>query len=58
MTCERCHGLMVSEQIYDLQGMNSDLCVGGYRCLLCAIWSMRRFWKIDGVQSTRLEFSR
>ena len=35
MTCERCHGLMVSEQIYDLQGMNSDLCVDGYRCLPC-----------------------
>ena len=35
ITCERCHGLMVSEQIYDLQGMNSDLCVGGYCCLLC-----------------------
>ena len=35
MTCERCHGLMVSEQIYDLQGMNSDLRVDGYRCLLC-----------------------
>jgi len=35
MTCERCHGLMVSEQIYDFQGMNSDLCVDGYRCLLC-----------------------
>lgn len=35
MTCERCNGLMVSERIYDLQGMNSDLCVNGYRCLLC-----------------------
>ena len=35
MTCERCDGLMVSEQICDLQGMNSDLCVNGYRCLLC-----------------------
>ena len=35
MTCERCDGLMVSEQICDLQGMNSDLCVDGYRCLLC-----------------------
>ncbi len=35
MTCERCHGLMVSEQIYDLQWMNSDLHVDGYRCLLC-----------------------
>lgn len=29
MTCERCDGLMVSEQISDLQGMNSDLCVNG-----------------------------
>jgi len=35
MTCDRCDGLMVSEQICDLQGMNSDLCVDGYRCLLC-----------------------
>lgn len=35
MICERCDGLMVSEQIYDLHGMNSDLCVNGYRCLLC-----------------------
>lgn len=35
MTCERCDGLMVSEQICDLQGMKSDLCVNGYRCLLC-----------------------
>lgn len=35
MTCERCDGLMVSERIDDLQGMNSDLCANGYRCLLC-----------------------
>ncbi len=35
MRCERCNGLMVSERICDLQGMNSDLCVDGYRCLLC-----------------------
>ena len=35
MTCERCDGLMVCVQICDLQGMNSDLCVNGYRCLLC-----------------------
>jgi hypothetical protein len=35
MTCERCNGLMVSERIRDLQGMNSDLCATGYRCLLC-----------------------
>ena len=35
MTCERCDGLMVSERIYDFQGMSSDLCVDGYRCLLC-----------------------
>lgn len=35
MTCERCDGLMVSERICDLQGMSSDLCVNGYRCLLC-----------------------
>ena len=35
MTCERCDGLMVSERICDLQGMSSDLCADGYRCLLC-----------------------
>lgn len=35
MTCERCDGLMVSERICDLQGMCSDLCVNGYRCILC-----------------------
>ncbi len=35
MTCERCDGLMVSERICDLQGMSSELCVDGYRCLLC-----------------------
>jgi hypothetical protein len=26
---------MVSERICDLQGMSSELCVDGYRCLLC-----------------------
>lgn len=35
MTCQRCDGLMVSERICDLQGLSSDLCVDGYRCLLC-----------------------
>ncbi|MDP1948315.1 MAG: hypothetical protein Q8L77_12540 [Nitrospirota bacterium] len=35
MACERCGGLMVSERIYDLQGMNGDLCPTSYRCLLC-----------------------
>ena len=35
MTCDRCNGLMVRERIYDFQGMSSDLCVDGYRCLLC-----------------------
>jgi len=35
MTCKRCDGLMVSERICDLQGMSSDLCADGYRCLLC-----------------------
>ncbi|MDF0672946.1 MAG: hypothetical protein P0120_01205 [Nitrospira sp.] len=35
MTCQRCDGLMVSERISDLQGLSSDLCVDGYRCLLC-----------------------
>ena len=35
MTCERCDGLMVSERIDDLQGLNSDLWANGYRCFLC-----------------------
>lgn len=35
MTCERCEGLMVSERIYDVQRMNSDPCVDGYRYLIC-----------------------
>lgn len=35
MTCERCNGLMVREQICDLQGRSSSLCLDGYRCLLC-----------------------
>ena len=35
MTCERCEGLMVSERICELQGTSGDLCVDGYRCLLC-----------------------
>lgn len=25
MTCERCHGLMISERIGDLQGLSSDV---------------------------------
>lgn len=47
MTCERCDGLMVSERIYDL-GMSNDLCVDGYRCLLCG----------DVVDATILEHRR
>ncbi len=35
MCCERCDGLMVSERIYDPQGLSGDLCVDGYRCILC-----------------------
>lgn len=35
MTCQRCNGLMVREQICDLQGRSSSLCVDGFRCLLC-----------------------
>ena len=35
MTCDRCNGLMVSERIYDFEGISSDLCVDGYRCLIC-----------------------
>lgn len=39
MTCERCDGLMVSEQICDLQGMSSDLqadgCLWILRCHAC-----------------------
>lgn len=35
MTCERCQGLMVREQMCDLQGTDGNLCVEGFRCLLC-----------------------
>ncbi|MBI4000255.1 MAG: hypothetical protein HY348_00525 [Nitrospira defluvii] len=35
MTCERCDGLMVSEQMCDLRGTNRELYANGYRCLLC-----------------------
>ncbi len=35
MTCERCDGLMMSERICDLNGTSGDVCVDGYRCLLC-----------------------
>ncbi|MBX3120672.1 MAG: hypothetical protein R3B11_17865 [Nitrospira sp.] len=35
MTCTRCDGLMVSEQMCDLRGTDSELCASGYRCLLC-----------------------
>ena len=35
MRCERCNGLMVGEEICDLQGTNGDLCVDSFRCLLC-----------------------
>lgn len=35
MTCERCEGLMVSEQVCDLQGTSRVPCTNGYRCLLC-----------------------
>lgn len=35
MTCERCDGLMVGEQICDLQETNGEICANGYRCLLC-----------------------
>lgn len=34
MTCDRCDGLMINERIDDL-GMNHDLRVDAYRCLLC-----------------------
>lgn len=35
MTCERCDGLMVGEWFCDLQETGDDICVEGYRCLLC-----------------------
>jgi hypothetical protein len=35
MRCERCNGLMVGERICDMNGTGGDLCVDGYRCLLC-----------------------
>lgn len=57
MTCDRCNGLMVNERIYDCQGMSSDLCVDGYRCLLCgnivdATILENRRRSIDAVGST------
>lgn len=57
MTCDRCNGLMVNERIYDFQGMSSDLCVDGYRCLLCgnivdATILENRRRSIDAVGST------
>lgn len=56
MTCERCGGLMVSERICDLRERNSDLCVDGYRCLLCgnlvdATILENRRRSIDAVES-------
>ena len=59
MMCERCEGLMVSEQICDPRGMNSDLCVNGHRCLLCgnivdATILENRRCSIDAVGSTTL----
>ena len=59
MTCDRCNGLMVSERIYDFQGMSSDLCVDGYRCLLCgnivdATILENRRRSIDAVGSSTL----
>lgn len=35
MTCDRCNGLIVSDQLCDLQGRSSSHCVDCYRCLLC-----------------------
>ncbi|MDZ4853325.1 MAG: hypothetical protein SGJ26_00435 [Nitrospirota bacterium] len=35
MMGDRWNGLMVNERIYDSEGLRSDLCVGGYRCLIC-----------------------
>lgn len=35
MTCERCDGLMVGEWFCDLEATGDDICVEGYRCLLC-----------------------
>ena len=63
MTCDRCNGLMVSERIYDFQGMSSDLCVNGYRCLLCgnlvdATILENRRRSIDAVGSITLTLPR
>lgn len=56
MTCERCDGLMISERIFDLEGMRSDLCVHAYRCLLCgdvvdATIIENRRWSAETLQS-------
>jgi hypothetical protein len=53
MTCERCHGLMVGERMCDLQGTSDDLCVDGYRCLLCGNVVDTMILQIDGVHPRR-----
>ncbi len=35
MRCDRRNGLMVSERIYDVRVMSSDLRVDGYCCIIC-----------------------
>lgn len=35
MTCHRCHGLMVLEEICDFHEIGEALCFDGYRCLQC-----------------------
>jgi len=62
MTCEKCDGLMVPEQMCDLQGTSSDLYADAYRCVLCGnvvdktiLENRRRF--IDVVESGALPSS-
>lgn len=63
MTCERCDGLMVGEWFCDLQETGDDICVEGYRCLLCgelvdAVILKSRQRSTDSIGSTALKSPR
>lgn len=60
MTCGRCNGLMVDEWFCDLLETGNELCVGGYRCLLCgnlvdAVILENRQRSADSIGSTALK---
>lgn len=63
MTCERCDGLMVGEWFCDLRETGDDICVEGYRCLLCgdlldAVILENRQRSADSIGSTALKSPR